>query len=170
MFQTWMICVVILLCYFLYLHYHNLFYTRLEERFVSNIDRQGLSFVSILKPFEYTHPKLWREAHEKIQFMIKALKKSIWISNQNPSIYMNDGGRYIDIAEIYANEANIRYNAMRGFHECDRSIIEPDNDLKRLTDNHIQKAKQHWNQYCEKNINHTLSFQNTDGVQPYNYF
>lgn len=163
--QPLIICFIVLICYILYLHYQSLFHSKIEESFEGS--QQQITFVSILKPFEKTQPKLWKETHEKIQYMIKALKKSIYLANTQNPLYINSGGRFIDIAKIYADEAIIRYNAMRGFHECDSSILEPDNDMKKLTDFHIQKAKIHWNDYCNKHINHTVSFQNTDGVQPY---
>ena len=125
------------------------------------------NLTEILKPYEKTHPKLWKETHQKLQQALLALQKSIYLSN-NSNKYVNNGGRLIDIAKVFMEEAIVRYQAMRGFHECQPQLVEPKNQFESVIEAHLRKAKNAWNQYVDKHPSHLVSYQSTDGIQAFN--
>jgi hypothetical protein len=133
------------------------------DSYKKEIAMGNLGFTEILQPYENTHPKLWREAHRKLKQALLALQKSIYLSSQ-PDQYVNNGGRLIDIAKVFFEEANVRYQAMRGFHECDPQLLEPKTPFYLVAEKHLRKAKIAWNRYVDAHPSHLVSYQSTDGV------
>lgn len=125
------------------------------------------NLTEILKPYEKTHPKLWKETHQKLQQALLALQKSIYLSNHSHT-YVNNGGRLIDIAKECMDEALVRYQAMRGFHECQPQLVESKSQFELVIEAHLRKAKNAWNQYVDTHPSHLVSYQSTDGVQAFN--
>lgn len=123
----------------------------------------NLGFTEILQPYENTHPKLWKEAHRKLKQALLALQKSIYLSNQQDQ-YVNNGGRLIDIAKVFFEEALVRYQAMRGFHECEPQLLEPKTPFHLVAEKHLRKAQVAWNRYVDAHPSHLVSYQSTDGV------